>query len=248
MFETLRERGFQVDFTSHARAILSVDFPEVEIELTKALSAIRIPVAELIESGGGEAKVTQRLRNALSGAGWLKRKVTVKKTINGVEKESITHEIDHVRDYGEYAIALEIEWNNKDPFFDRDLETFKRLHSEGAFSVGVIVTRGEGFQANIRSTVLRFAQEHGIDGFESFPSALDYRPSSRFVATTKARVAATGRPFAEVWAEGFCSDKYGQATTHWRKLQARIQRAVGNPCPLLMIGISEGVIDHGDDR
>jgi Restriction endonuclease BglII len=34
------------------------------------------------------------------------------------------------------VVALEIEWNNKDPFFDRDLENFKRLHAEGAISVG----------------------------------------------------------------------------------------------------------------
>lgn len=39
-------------------------------------------------------------------------------------------------------LALEIEWNNKDPFFDRDLENFKRLHAEGAISVGVLITRG----------------------------------------------------------------------------------------------------------
>jgi hypothetical protein len=30
------------------------------------------------------------------------------------------------------VLALEIEWNN--PFFDRDLENFKRLHANGAIS------------------------------------------------------------------------------------------------------------------
>ncbi|HSV23752.1 MAG TPA: BglII/BstYI family type II restriction endonuclease [Xanthobacteraceae bacterium] len=39
-------------------------------------------------------------------------------------------------------MALEIEWNNKDSFFDRDLENFKRLHADGAISVGIIVMRG----------------------------------------------------------------------------------------------------------
>ena len=28
---------------------------------------------------------------------------------------------------GNKLIALEIEWNNKDPFFDRDLENFKAV-------------------------------------------------------------------------------------------------------------------------
>ena len=47
--------------------------------------------------------------------------------------------MDHVKRYdGTGVIALEIEWNNKDPFFDRDLENFKRLHAEGAISVGIV--------------------------------------------------------------------------------------------------------------
>lgn len=246
MFAQLTDAGFQIDFTSHARAILIHDFPDVEGELSDALLNVRIPVTELIESGGGEARVTQRLRRALSAQRWQKRNVTVKKIINGIEKESVTHEIDHIREYGDHAVALEIEWNNKDPFFDRDLETFKRLHSEGAFSVGVIVTRGQQFQEHIRAMVLRYATDRGIKGFADFPDGLDYRPSSKFVASVKARLGATDRSFAEVWADKFCSDKYGQATTHWRKLEARVSRGVGNPCPLLMIGIPDTVVDFGE--
>ena len=52
-------------------------------------------------------------------------------------RESVSHEIDHVRTFESGArIALEIEWNNKDPFYDRDLENFKRLHADGAISAG----------------------------------------------------------------------------------------------------------------
>ncbi len=39
-----------------------------------------------------------------------------------------------------------MEWNNKDPFFDRDLTNFYTLHRTGALAVGVIVTRGPGLQ------------------------------------------------------------------------------------------------------
>lgn len=66
------------------------------------------------------------------------------------DDERSTHEIDHVRETERGAVALEIEWNNKDPFFDRDLENFQRLHAEGAVSVGVIVTRGASLQTNMR--------------------------------------------------------------------------------------------------
>ena len=34
-----------------------------------------------------------------------------------------------------------MEWNNKDPFFDRDLNNFRLLHQLGVLSVGVIITR-----------------------------------------------------------------------------------------------------------
>ena len=40
----------------------------------------------------------------------------------GFRRESQSHEVDHVRSFENDAkIALEIEWNNKDPFYDRDL-------------------------------------------------------------------------------------------------------------------------------
>jgi len=44
-------------------------------------------------------------------------------------------------------------------------------------------------------------------------------------------------PFAEAFAQSFVADKFGMATTHWRKLEDRIHRGVGNPCPLLLVGL-----------
>ena len=31
--------------------------------------------------------------------------------------------------------------------------------------------------------------------------------------------------------------KYGESTTHWNKLTERLDRGVGNPCPLLLVGL-----------
>jgi hypothetical protein len=64
MLQKLIVAGFQVDFRSHARAILELDFPEVESQLEEVLLASTIPIEEIIGSGGGETKGTQRLRNA----------------------------------------------------------------------------------------------------------------------------------------------------------------------------------------
>jgi hypothetical protein len=33
MFERLKEKGFEIEFRSHAKAILGVDFPEVAAQL-----------------------------------------------------------------------------------------------------------------------------------------------------------------------------------------------------------------------
>ena len=49
-------------------------------------------------------------------------------------------------------------------------------------------------------------------------------------------------PFPDAWTDNFVGNKYGQATTHWAKLQHRIQRGVGNPCPLVLIGLPASMI------
>lgn len=57
------------------------------------------------------------------------------------------------------GIAVEREWNNKDPFYDRDLLNYQALHREGALAVGVIVTRGPDLQRLIKRTVVNFKGE-----------------------------------------------------------------------------------------
>jgi hypothetical protein len=44
------------------------------------------------------------------------------------------------------GVAIETEWNNKDPFYDRDLTTFRLLFELNVLSVGVIVTRASELQ------------------------------------------------------------------------------------------------------
>ena len=69
MLNSLKPKAFQVEFLSHAQAILSVDFPAALAELEEALLATTIPIEEIIAGGGGEAKGTQRLRKALAAKG-----------------------------------------------------------------------------------------------------------------------------------------------------------------------------------
>jgi hypothetical protein len=250
----LREREFDIQFESHAAAILEQDFPAALKDLEEVLLGVKIPISEIIGSGGGEAKGTQRMRHSLNERGWQKINFEILKTINGVEKESISHEVDHVKEFegpfkGKKSVALEIEWNNKDPFFDRDLENFKRLHAEGAISVGVIVTRGRSLQEEMWNFVRRFAEENKITTFEDV-TRIGLNPTKRQQAEIKIRVEREKKPvpFADAWTDSFVSDKYGEATTHWRKLMDRVTRGVGNPCPLLLIGLPATVVSFDGDK
>jgi Restriction endonuclease BglII len=241
LLDRLKRLGFQIEFRSHAEAILSVDFSLALLELESALRSLAIPIDELVRSGGGETKGTQRLRHSLTELGWNKGVFEIKKTINEHVFESQTHVIDHVKTFESGTLVLEIEWNNKDPFFDRDLENFKRLHAEGAISVGIIVTRGISMQEQMREFVHRFAVGKGITEVTGL-SALGLNPTVRQINEYARRAQRPGASFAEAWAAGFVQDKYGAATTHWQKLEDRIRRGVGNPCPLLLVGLPANIV------
>ncbi len=240
--QKLRDKGFEIVGQSHAWAILTVDFKEALGELEEVLNALTIPIEEIVGSGGGETKGTQRLRKALATKNWKKAIFKIEKTINDIPRESISHEVDHVRSFPDNKlIALEIEWNNKDPFFDRDLENFKRLHAEGAISVGIIVTRGSSLQNNMRALIGRFAEEKQIASFDDLAKLL-------VVPTPKQRIAVAKRvergliSFRDAWVDNFVSNKFGAATTHWKKLEDRVHRGVGNPCPLVLIGLPDSIV------
>ncbi len=240
MFGKLKERGFQILALHHAEAILKHDMPEAINELESVLLEAKLPVEELIRGGGGEGELTQRLRKRLSNDfGWKKHNFEIKKIVDGEERESISHEIDHVKKFPKGIFALEIEWNNKDPFFDRDLENFKRLHADGVISIGGIITRGTSLQEGLREIVAQFARKQGINSLEALREY--YSPTERQKKIIS-RAAERKGSFEEGWAHAFVSDKFGEATTHWRKLEDRIRRGVGNPCPLLLIGIPKDII------
>ena len=243
MLEILREKGFEIQFQSHAAAILEKDFPEAVEDLEGALRDLTIPISEIIGSGGGETKGTQRMRRALNDVGWDKFIFEIRKIINGIERESISHEMDHVKRFGGNTLALEIEWNNKDPFFDRDLENFKRLHAEGAISAGIIITRGSSLHERAWEFVYRFAREQGVRTFADLERLeIGITPKQKKAVNRRTTRPRDPIEFATAWTDKFVGDKYGEATTHWKKLADRISRGVGNPCPLLLVGLPASIV------
>lgn len=154
--------GYRYGVTRYADLILREALPERYGDLLAVLSDFRIDVDELTRGGGSRATQTIRFDSLLHDRGWGKRTITIAKLIDDRLIHSTRgHEIDmfgpRSPDDAYPGVAVEMEWNNKDPFFDRDLINFAALHREGALAVGIIVTRGPSLQRFI-SPVIRTSE------------------------------------------------------------------------------------------
>ena len=151
--------GYVYRVTRYADAILRSAFPALFDDLVAALEGFTVDVGELQASGGNRTPFVDRFDRSLEERGWGKRRISIETRIDGeVVSEVRGHEIDMFRTdpgpQGPYpGVAVEMEWNNKDPFFDRDLTNFHALHRGGALAVGVIVTRGPVLQEAVKELV-----------------------------------------------------------------------------------------------
>lgn len=126
----------------HASAILSQDFPSEWQDILDVLTAFRLKKSWISKGGGRKSQISEFIDGFLYERGWVEKKFATGVVLDGETLDSPTHQIDCFRN----NVALEIEWNNKDPFFDRDLNNFRLLFDLRAVSVGVIVTRSDGLQ------------------------------------------------------------------------------------------------------
>ena len=81
--------------------------------------------------GGSKSSVASDIDGYLFDRGWVEKAFETKVVVDEHAMESPTHKVDCFRN----RIALEIEWNNKDPFFDRDLNNFRLLFELRAISL-----------------------------------------------------------------------------------------------------------------
>ena len=126
----------------HASAILTQDFPSEWTDLLDVLTAFRLRRSWISKGGGNKSQLSAFIDSFLSQRGWVEKQFQTAIEVDGARLNSPTHKIDCFKN----GIALEIEWNNKDPFFDRDLNNFRLLFDLRAVSVGIMITRSDELQ------------------------------------------------------------------------------------------------------
>jgi len=131
--------NYEIHEWRHATAILHEDFPEAWDSIIRVLSDFVVCHSHIIKGGENRSEISKSLDSAFYSDGWEEKKWETKIVVDQKSMESPTHKVDCVRD----GVALEIEWSNKDPFFDRDLNNFRLLFDLRAISVGVIVTKSD---------------------------------------------------------------------------------------------------------
>lgn len=121
----------------NAVGVLSTASPDEWADIQAALRAFRLHRSEILTAGGSRSSIVERLERPLKKAGWVEKQFATAIVVDGEQRDSPTHSVDCFKG----RVALEVEWNNKDPFYDRDLNNFRLLFDLQVIDVGVIITR-----------------------------------------------------------------------------------------------------------
>lgn len=139
--------NYEIHEWRHAIAILYRDFPEEWNDIMTVLAKFRLLKSHVVIGGGNKSLVADSIDSHFKSLGWRETHFDTKIVVDQTEMHSPTHKVDEYKN----KIAVEVEWNNKDPFFDRDLNNFRLLFDLRAISVGVIITRTDDLQSIFNS-------------------------------------------------------------------------------------------------
>lgn len=149
--------SYEVHEWRNAAGVISTAHPAEWKDIIDALRDFKFKQSELLKGGGRKSVIAQRLDTFFTGRGWEERKFATKIQVDEESRDSPTHKVDCFKG----KVGLEIEWNNKDPFFDRDLNNFRLLFDLRVVDVGVIVTRSSKLQVLFKSLGKKVADKYG---------------------------------------------------------------------------------------
>jgi hypothetical protein len=138
-------RNFEVFDWRNAIAVLSNVHQAEFQEVLDVLAGFQLMHSHLAVGGGSKSAMSKSIDSALYQRGWTEKAFDTKIVVDGDERPSPTHKVDCFKG----KVALEMEWNNKDPFFDRDLNNFRLLYDLRVIDAGIIVTRTTALQETL---------------------------------------------------------------------------------------------------
>lgn len=139
--------NYEIHEWRHASAVMVKDFPNEWADLMAVLGGFRLKKSYIAVGGGNRSLVSASIDGGFFARGWRETQFDTKIVVDQNEIHSPTHKVDNFKN----EIAIEVEWNNKDPFFDRDLNNFRLLFELRVVSIGVIITRTDELQGIFNS-------------------------------------------------------------------------------------------------
>lgn len=138
---------YEIHTIHHPLVILKTAYPNEWNDLIDLLLDFKLYKSDILAKGGRKSPIANKLDSFLYKRGWEEKQFHTKIDVDGNQIDVPTHKIDCFKN----KIGIEIEWNNKDPFFDRDLNNFRLLFDLKALNVGVIITRSSDLQTIFKS-------------------------------------------------------------------------------------------------
>jgi hypothetical protein len=149
--------AYDVHEWRNAAGVLATAHPNEWRDILDVLQAFTFKRSEILQGGGRKSIIAERIDMFLAGRGWKETRFATKIRVDDEERDSPTHKVDCFKG----RVGLEIEWNNKDPFFDRDLNNFRLLFDLRVIEAGVIITRASRLQAIFKSLGKKVADKYG---------------------------------------------------------------------------------------
>jgi hypothetical protein len=137
---------YEVHEWRNAAGVLSTACPGEWRDILHVLAEFRLLKSDLVQPGKRKTPMAGKLDAAFASRGWRPKNFETAISVDGVRIDTPTHEVDCFKG----RVALEVEWNNKDPFYDRDLNNFRPLFDLRAIDVGVIVTRADDLRPVVK--------------------------------------------------------------------------------------------------
>lgn len=107
----------------NATGILATACPDEWADIQEVLRNFELLASEVRVGGGNRSLISRRIDEPLYERGWVEKKFETSIIVDDTQIDSPTHAVDCFRG----GVAVEMEWNNKDPFLDRDLNNFRLL-------------------------------------------------------------------------------------------------------------------------